>query len=154
CGPMGDPAVPAGDLRRGDGGRAFAVALLVLLAFSWARDLWDADDGRYAAVALDMRRSGDFVTPREDGMRFVDKPPLVYWAAHAAYAVLGVSPSSARLFGLLSGAALAAAAFALAAAWTCRRAVAFAASMVAATSLAGFAPSHFVTMDMPLSAAI
>src|SRR5688572_15862213 len=100
---MGEEAVPAGErrrdapllarggggpARRGDAWRAFGGALIVFVALAWVRDLWDADEGRYAAVALDMRRSGDFVTPRENGMRFVDKPPLVYWAANVAYATI------------------------------------------------------------------
>jgi 4-amino-4-deoxy-L-arabinose transferase-like glycosyltransferase len=165
---VGQEADPAGDdvrgggsagggggpARRGDRLRAFGVALVVLLAFSWMRDLWDADEGRYAAVALEMRRSGDFTTPRENGMRFVDKPPLVYWGANAAYAVFGVSPFSARLPCIVAGAALAAAVFALGAAWTGRRAAGFASAAIAATSFAGFAFSRTVTMDMPLAASI
>src|SRR5262245_24078463 len=135
---MGE-AVPAGDVLRGDATRAFGVALIVLLAFAWARDLWDADEGRYAAVALDMRRAGDYGTPRQDGMRFVATPPLVYWGANLAYAVLGPSPLAARLPCVVAGAALAAAVFALAAAWSRRRAVGFAAAAIAATSFAGFA---------------
>src|SRR5262245_62564253 len=118
---MGEEAVPAGDLRRGDAWRVFALALAFLAAFAWVRDLWDADEGRYAAVALDMRRSRDFVTPREDGMRFVDKPPLVYWVANVGFSALGVSPFAARLSSFAAGAALAAAVYSLAAAWTGRR---------------------------------
>ena len=161
---MGEEAVPAGGVsrggagqgpaRRGDRLRAFGIALLVLTAFAWARDLWDADEGRYGAVALDMRRSGDFVTPREDGMRFVDKPPLVYWVEDLAFATIGVHPFAARVPCLLAGAALAAAVFAFGAAWSGRRAVGFAAAAIACTSFAGFAFSRTVTMDMPLAASI
>src|SRR5438552_276289 len=115
------PPLPAAP-RRGDAWIAFFLAFLALSAFAWVRDLWDADEGRYAAVALDMLRTGDFVTPREDHMRFLDKPPLVYWAEDAAFTIFGATPFSARLPCLLSGAAMAAFVFLLAAAWTGDRA--------------------------------
>ena len=140
--------------RRRDVWIAFVLALVALSAFAWIRDLWDADEGRYASVALDMRRTGDFVTPRENGMRFMDKPPLVYWVENGAFSVFGVNPFAARFPCLLAGAALAAIVFLLSAAWTADRAKAFCAAGIAASSLAGMGFSRTVTMDMPLAASI
>jgi 4-amino-4-deoxy-L-arabinose transferase-like glycosyltransferase len=125
---------------------------VLLVAFAGVRDLWDADEGRYASVAADMVRTGDFLTPRENGLRFVDKPPLVYWMADGAYAVLGRTPLAARLPCVVSGAGLALAAFLFGAAWSGRRGVAWCAAMVVATSVAGMGFSRTVTMDMPLAA--
>jgi 4-amino-4-deoxy-L-arabinose transferase-like glycosyltransferase len=147
------PPAPA-PARRHDAWLAFALALLVLAAPAGTRDLWDADEGRYAAVALDMRRSGDFVTPREDGMRFLDKPPLVYWAENGAFSLLGTNAFAARLPCVVAGAALAALAFLFASAWASSRAAGFCAAGVAATSLAGAGFSRTVTMDMPLAACV
>lgn len=131
---------------------AFLVAFVLLAALAGVRDLWDADEGRYASVAADMARTGDYVTPRENGLRFVDKPPLVYWMADGAYVLLGRTPFAARLPCILSGAGLALAAFLFGFAWTGRRGVAWCGAMVVATSIAGMGFSRTVTMDMPLSA--
>src|SRR5262245_45478897 len=91
-----------------DAALVLLLAFVSLSAFAWVRDLWDADEGRYGAVALDMLRAGDWVTPREAGMRFMDKPALLYWMEMAAFSVLGATPFAARLPCLLGGAVLSA----------------------------------------------
>ena len=145
---------PAESPRRGEAALAFVAALLLLLAFAGVRDLFDADEGRYGTVALDMVRSGDYVTPREHGLRFMDKPPLVYWAAAGAYAVLGATPTAARLPCIVAGATVALFAFLFAAAWTGSRRAAWAAALVFATCGGGMGFSRTVTMDMPLTACV
>ncbi len=56
---------------------------LAFLAFIFAgfglRDPWPADEPRFAAVALDMLRSGDWLIPRVGGDLYQDKPPLHFW---------------------------------------------------------------------------
>ncbi len=44
-----------------------------------------------------MLRRHDFVTPYVNGIRFFDKPPLLYWMASSSMAVLGVKDWAARL---------------------------------------------------------
>lgn len=150
--PPAAPPRPSDAPHRRDPLAAFLVALVLLGTLAGVRDLWDADEGRYASVAADMVRTGDYVTPRENGLRFVDKPPLVYWMADGAYAVLGRTPLAARLPCIMSGAALALAAFLFGAAWTGRRGIAWCSAMVVSTSVAGMGFSRTVTMDMPLAA--
>jgi 4-amino-4-deoxy-L-arabinose transferase-like glycosyltransferase len=133
---------------------AFLLAFTLLAAFAGVRDLWDADEGRYGTVALDMVRAGDYLTPREHGMRFMDKPPLVYWMACGAYAVLGPTPLAARLPCIVAGATLAMLGFLFAARLTGTRRAGYAAALVVATSGAGMGFSRTVTMDMGLAAAI
>jgi len=160
-GPDGSPPFLAPDeltgappVRRSDPIVAFLLALLLLSAFAGLRDLWDSDEGRYAGVALDMMRANDLVTPRENGMRFVDKPPLLYWMAIGSYHVFGVTPFAARFPDLLAGAAWCAIAFAFAGQWTGRRRAAWFAAMIGATCLGGMGFSRSVTTDMPLSACV
>ncbi|MFG5778267.1 ArnT family glycosyltransferase [Comamonas sp. J-3] len=74
---------------------------LWLLALAWLRPLSDPDEGRYAVVALDMLRSGDWVTPHLNGLPFFHKPPLYYWLAAAGFQLLGVHEWVARLPSLL-----------------------------------------------------
>lgn len=137
-----------------DAAAAFLLAFALLVAFAGVRDLWDADEGRYGTVALDMTRSGDYLTPREHGLRFMDKPPLVYWMACGAYAVLGPTPLAARLPCIVAGATLALLGFLFAARLAGTRRAGFAAAIVVATSGGGMGFSRTVTMDMGLAAAI
>lgn len=153
--PLAAPTPASGPPPRArDAAAATLVAFALLVAFAGVRDLWDADEGRYGTVALDMVRSGDLRTPREHGMRFMDKPPLVYWMAAAAYTVLGPTPLAARLPCIVCGAALAGLAFLFAGRFTASRRAGWCAALVVATSGGGMGFSRTVTMDMGLSASI
>src|SRR5262245_14877251 len=57
----------------------------------------DPPEGVHAAISLEMARSGDWITPRLDGVRYFDKPPLLYWLIAAGFHFLGVSERTARL---------------------------------------------------------
>ncbi len=83
-----------------------AVGLWVLLAVALAfvRPLAMPDEGRYGDVGRWMLVSGDWLTPRLDGLPFFHKPPLLYWLDAAAMAVFGVHPWVARLVPVLHGA--------------------------------------------------
>jgi 4-amino-4-deoxy-L-arabinose transferase-like glycosyltransferase len=56
-----------------------------------------ADEPRYAQVAREMLEHRDWITPVLNGNPWLEKPPLYYWQAMAAYSVLGVSDVSARV---------------------------------------------------------
>ena len=59
--------------------------------------LWEPDEGRYGEIAREMYLSGDYVTPRDNFVRYFEKPPLVYWAETAAISVFGVNEFAVRL---------------------------------------------------------
>ncbi|HEX4649438.1 MAG TPA: glycosyltransferase family 39 protein, partial [Steroidobacteraceae bacterium] len=76
----------------------------ILLAIAWlasapVRPLLDPDEGRYAEIPREMLVSGDWITPRFDGLEYFEKPPLQYWATAIAYEAFGVSEWSSRLWG-------------------------------------------------------
>ena len=75
-----------------------ALALLLLAAL---RPLAVPDEGRYADISRWMLVSGDWLTPRLDGLPFFHKPPLTHWLQAASMAVLGVTPWAARVPGVL-----------------------------------------------------
>jgi len=56
-----------------------------------------ADEPRYAQVAREMLARCDWVTPTLGGSAWLEKPPLYYWQAMAAYQLFGVSDWAARL---------------------------------------------------------
>ena len=59
--------------------------------------LQEPDEGRYAEIAREMVTTGDFVTPRLNGIRYFEKPALWFWAAAASIAALGATELAARL---------------------------------------------------------
>ncbi len=81
-----------------------ACALLIaLFALAWFsaldyRKLIKPDEGRYAEIAREMAQSGDWVTPRLNGIKYFEKPPLQYWATAAAFRVFGENEWTARLW--------------------------------------------------------
>jgi 4-amino-4-deoxy-L-arabinose transferase len=78
----------------------FLAVLLALLAFSFqgSRGLWEPDEGRYSAVALNMLETGDWLVPRLDREHLhLTKPPLTYWAIAASVATLGYDEWAVRL---------------------------------------------------------
>jgi 4-amino-4-deoxy-L-arabinose transferase-like glycosyltransferase len=82
-----------------------ALLLVYFLLMIGARPLNIPDEGRYPEVAREMLQTGDFVTPRNNGIVFLDKPALYYWLQAAAMALFGVEVSSIRLVPALFGAA-------------------------------------------------
>jgi 4-amino-4-deoxy-L-arabinose transferase-like glycosyltransferase len=63
-------------------------ALLILAGYG-LRDPWPADEPRFASVALDMWRSGDWLIPRSGGDLYQDKPPLHFWLMAIGYSLTG-----------------------------------------------------------------
>jgi 4-amino-4-deoxy-L-arabinose transferase-like glycosyltransferase len=64
------------------------------------------DEPRYARVAVEMHRAGEWVRPTLQGRPWLEKPALYYWLAGAAYAVLGETEGAARLPSVLASIAL------------------------------------------------
>ncbi|WP_157730909.1 ArnT family glycosyltransferase [Variovorax sp. HW608] len=131
------------------------MAVLAVLGLVWfatlgTRALVSPDEGRYAALALEMARSGDWVTPRLNGLFYFEKPILQYWIGALAFLGLGVSEFSARLWpGLAGFLTLLAVGFTAGRLWGREagvQALAVAASM---TWLIG--NSHFLTLDSGLT---
>jgi 4-amino-4-deoxy-L-arabinose transferase-like glycosyltransferase len=68
--------------------------------------LMDDVDAVQAQIARNMLTSGDWVTARLDGVVYLEKAPLVYWAIAIAYATFGVHDWVARIPIALSAIAL------------------------------------------------
>src|SRR5258706_3358494 len=87
--------------------RAWLALLVVVAVFvgvdNMARPLANPDEGRYSEISREMAASGDWVTPRLNGLKYFEKPPLQYWATAAAFKAFGESEASARLYVGLCG---------------------------------------------------
>jgi 4-amino-4-deoxy-L-arabinose transferase-like glycosyltransferase len=105
------------------------------------------DEPRYASIARAMERTGDWVTPRLNGMPWFEKPVLYYWAAGASFRVFGENDFAARLPSALA-ALLAAAAIAWAAWRFYGAAAGLLALLMAPSSLAIIVAARAATPDM------
>ena len=79
------------------------AALLAALALAVGidnldRPLANPDEGRYSEIAREMAAGGDWVTPRLNGVKYFEKPPLQYWATAAAFRLFGANEPAARLY--------------------------------------------------------
>lgn len=59
------------------------------------------NDAMYPQIAAEMLHSGDYVTPRLDGVAHFDKPPLIYWLNALSLRILGQTNASARIWPVL-----------------------------------------------------
>jgi 4-amino-4-deoxy-L-arabinose transferase-like glycosyltransferase len=67
------------------------------------RHLIPSDEGRYAEMAREMLVTGDWITPRYNGYKYFEKPPLQVWATAIAFQVFGLGEWQARLWSALTG---------------------------------------------------
>ena len=83
--------------------RTSSLALIVLawavlqLGGLFTPGLLDDVDSVYIQIAREMLQRHDFVTPTIDGIRFFDKPPLMYWMAAGSMRLFGIHDWAARL---------------------------------------------------------
>ncbi len=84
------------------------LLLLMIYSLIWFgtlnyRHLIPSDEGRYAEMAREMLVTGDWVTPRYNGYKYFEKPPLQVWATAAIFQVFGIGDWQARLWTALTG---------------------------------------------------
>ncbi len=86
--------------------RLWRPSSLLLIGLSWlvlqlgglfTPGLLDDVDSVYTEIAREMLARHDYVTPTIDGIRFFDKPPLMYWMAAGSMRLFGQHDWAARL---------------------------------------------------------
>ena len=131
------------------------LLLLALLAAAWigpldAPRLFEPDEGRYGEIPREMVATGDWVTPRLDGIKYFEKPPLQYWAGAVAQSAFGPAAWTVRLWPCLTGLLGLFLTYALARRLHDRR-TAWLAVIIQGGALMYFALARFATLDMGLS---
>lgn len=113
-------------------------------------------EAMYAQIPLEMLASGDWLTPRLNGARYLDKPPLYYWLNLAALSLGGQSENAVRLATCLIGWGEVLAAFTLGTLLFSRR-TGWLAGLVLLTSIGFFAlhlqmlVDHLITLSLSWS---
>ena len=86
--------------------RSWSLRSIILIVSAWlilqigglfTPGLLDDVDSIYTEIAREMLVRHDYVTPYVNGVRFFDKPPLMYWMAAASMRVFGPYDWAARL---------------------------------------------------------
>ena len=97
----------------------------------------DDVDSVQAQIARDMVQSGDWVTARLDGVIYLEKSPLLFWAMAGCYQLFGAHDWSARIPVALSAIALAWLTMAFGS-WAFSRRVGFYSGLIIATCVGLF----------------
>ncbi|MDR2766392.1 MAG: glycosyltransferase family 39 protein [Holosporaceae bacterium] len=75
--------------------------LILSIFFSYDmgnRPFADPDEGRYVEISREMLETGDYVTPRLNGLKYFEKPPLFYWMQALSMKIFGLNEVSMRLW--------------------------------------------------------
>lgn len=115
-------------------------------------DLWPPDEPRYALIAREMMQSGDYLTPRVNGVPYEEKPPLMFWGIALLSWPLGdVNEWTARIPSALAGLTTVLFAYLLAQSMFGAR-VAFWAALMLATTFRFWWEARVGQLDMLLAA--
>ena len=85
---------------------ALVAAFIYLGCVVSPPSLMDDVDAVQAQIARNMLASGDWVTAHLDGVAYLEKPPLVYWAIAISYRIFGIHDWAARIPVTLAAIAL------------------------------------------------
>jgi 4-amino-4-deoxy-L-arabinose transferase-like glycosyltransferase len=131
----------------------FLVGLFCLILFSFQlgnRPFATPDEARYVEVPREMVVSGDWVTPRLNGVKYFEKPPLLYWLQACSFKIFGPNEAGMRLWlvilatiGCIGTYAFGRSVF--------DRATGFIAAGVLATTALYFSLSRLIILDMGVS---
>ncbi len=113
----------------------------------------DDVDGAVAQISRNMVTSGDWVTPRADGIAFLEKPAMFYWPIAVAFKIFGVHDWAARIPFALSAIGLACLTCAFAA-WAFGRRAGLYAGLCIGTCVGLFLFTRIVIPDVTLTLTI
>lgn len=74
-----------------------ALFAAIYLGSAFSPALQDDADSTHAEAAREMLVRGDYVTLHVNGIRYLEKAPLMYWAVAVSYRIFGVNEFATRL---------------------------------------------------------
>ncbi|MCX7827952.1 MAG: glycosyltransferase family 39 protein [Thermanaerothrix sp.] len=131
---------------------AVLIASLCLVYFlglgGWG--LMEPDEGRYSEIPREMLSTGDWVTPRLNGVKYFEKPVMYYWMTAGSFKLFGQSEFAARIPCAASALAGALGTYAMGASYG--PSAAFLGAFITGTGFLWFALSQITLTDMALGA--
>ena len=124
-----------------------AALWLLLLLMASLRPLAIPDEGRYGEIGRWMLQSGDWLTPRLNGLPFFHKPAYLYWLEAISLATFGVSAFALRLVPALHAGLMLVALY-LAARHISTETIARRAAVMLGTSLTFLVGGQYINHDM------
>jgi hypothetical protein len=141
-------------LRRGGWGSDILLVISLLVIFFGfnlgGRALWSPVEGRYSEIPREMVATGDYLTPRLNGVKYFEKPPLFYWLQASSIKLFGLKEWSLRLWAALFAVLGCLAVYAAGRELFGRRA-GWIAAVILASSPLYYAMGRVITVDMALS---
>ncbi len=113
----------------------------------------DDVDAAVAQIARNMVTSGDWVTPRADGIAFLEKPAMFYWPIAVSFKIFGIHDWAARIPFALSAIGLACVTCAFCT-WAFGRKAGLCAGLCMATCVGLFLFTRIVIPDVTLTLTI
>ena len=107
-------------------------------------------ESRYIEIPRQMVETGDWLTPRLNGVKYFEKPPLFYWIQAAQLKLFGMGEFSGRLWTALFMTGMCLVTF-VAAYYKYGRLEGLLSPLILASSVLGFISSRIVLLDVPVS---
>lgn len=126
-----------------------AISILFLIGLG-AAHYGVPSESRYIEIPRQMVETGDWLTPRINGVKYFEKPPLFYWVQAAQIQWFGLGEFSGRLWTALGMVFLSLTTF-VAATKKYGRRVGILSALILASSALGFMSSRIVLLDVPVS---
>lgn len=126
-----------------------------LFYFFWLGQypLFTPDEGRYSEVAREMLVSGDFITPRVNGIAFLDKPVLYYWFQALSMQAFGINEWAIRFFPAMFG-LIGCISIYLAGRGLFNRTTGILSAIILATTPLYFCGAHYANLDLEVAVLI
>jgi len=70
---------------------------VLFFSFLGNRPLTAPDEGRYVEIPREMVATGDYLTPHLNGLKYFEKPPLLYWVQAIPIKFFGIQEWAMRL---------------------------------------------------------
>lgn len=131
----------------------FFLTLIISLFFGTllgVRALSVPDEARYTEIPRYMVMSGDYVTPRLNGIKYFEKPPLMYWLEASSIKLFGVQEWALRFWPAFLGLLTCLATYFSAMCLYSRRVGVFAAIILASSLLFNFI-SRLIILDVAVT---
>ena len=74
-----------------------SLTALIYIGSAWNPSLQDDADAGHAEAAREIVERGDWVTLHINGVRYLEKAPLMYWAVATTYKIFGFTEFATRL---------------------------------------------------------